>query len=238
MPAYNAARTLEKTYSEISKKHVDQIILVDDVSQDQTVQIAKKLGLQVIEHSKNRGYGGNQKTCYDTALGEGADIIVMVHPDYQYDPSAIPDLIEPISQGQADVMLGSRMINKLDALRGGMPYYKFISNIFLTTCENIVFRQRLSEYHTGLRAYSRRFLESINYQQFSEDFVFDTEIISVAVQLGYQIGEVPIKTRYQVDYSSISFRASVRYGLLTLNVLRLFFLNRYLAKSNPLFLNK
>src|SRR3989344_540823 len=154
MPAYNAAATLEKTYHEIPKEYVDDIIIVDDASHDNTVEIAKKLNLDILVHPHNRGYGGNQKTCYDYALKKGADIVVMVHPDYQYDPAIITNLIAPIKEGAADIMLGSRMVFKKNALRGGMPLYKFIANIILTKMENLVFRLHLSEYHTGLRAYS------------------------------------------------------------------------------------
>lgn len=219
MPAYNAERTLEKTYNEIPKEYVDEIILVDDASQDRTVEIAKKLGLEVIIHPKNKGYGGNQKTCYVNALRMGADIIVMVHPDYQYDPAALPDMVKIIDNGEADIVFGSRMIHRRDALRGGMPLYKFISNIFLTKLENITFGLSLSEYHTGLRAYSSRFLNRVNFLSLSDGFVFDTEIITKAVKEGFKIAEVPIRTRYLNDSSSISFTDSVEYGLRTLKVL-------------------
>jgi len=226
MPAYNAAKTLKKTYSEIPKKYVDHTILVDDASTDRTVEIAKEMGLEVIVHPRNRGYGGNQKTCYDNALKQGADIVVMVHPDYQYDPSVIPQMLRPIKEGKVDIMFGSRMVYKKDALRGGMPIYKFIANIFLTFMENWVFGLRLSEYHTGLRAYSREFLESIDYHACADGFVFDTEIVALAVKKRFKIGEVPIRTRYQKDSSSITFRASVKYGLLTLNVLRKYLVSK------------
>lgn len=219
MPAYNAERTLEKTHSEIPKEYVDEIILVDDASKDRTVEIARGLGLGVIVHSENKGYGGNQKTCYANALKKGADIVVMVHPDYQYDPSGLAELIEPIESGRADIVLGSRMYYKKDALKGGMPLYKFISNIFLTKLENMTFGLSLSEYHTGLRAYSRSFLSTIDFIKLSDGFVFDTEIIAAAVKGGFRIAEVPIKTRYLDDSSSISFRDSVEYGLRTLKVL-------------------
>lgn len=219
MPAYNAERTLERTYSEIPKDYVDEIILVDDASKDRTVEIAKKLGMEVVVHSENRGYGGNQKTCYTNALKKGADIVVMVHPDYQYDPAPLPKLIEPIENGWADIVLGSRMYYKKDALEGGMPVYKFISNIFLTKLENMTFGLSLSEYHTGLRAYSKKFLNSVDFLKLSDGFVFDTEIISEAAKRGFRIAEIPIKTRYLDDSSSISFRDSVEYGLRTLKVL-------------------
>ncbi|MBI2026979.1 MAG: glycosyltransferase family 2 protein [Deltaproteobacteria bacterium] len=226
MPAYNAERTLEKTYREIPKSNVTKIIVVDDKSMDHTVDVAKHLGLEVIVHEKNLGYGGNQKTCYDAALSQGADIVVMVHPDYQYDPSVLPQMIEAIQNGQADIMFGSRMLLKKDALAGGMPLYKFCSNIFLTFFENLVFRRRLSEYHTGLRAYSRHFLKHICYHDYSNGFIFDTEIVASACHHGFKIGEVAIKTRYQQDSSSISFKDSIVYGLLTLNVLRKYLLKK------------
>lgn len=219
MPAYNAEKTLEKTYQEIPKEGVDEIILVDDASRDRTVEVARALGIEIIVHKENKGYGGNQKTCYAKALEKGADIVVMVHPDYQYDPKVVPDLIRKIENDGFDIALGSRMFYKKDALRGGMPIYKFISNIFLTTMENIVFGLSLSEYHTGLRAYSRRFLEAVDFMSLPDGFVFDTEIIAAAVKKGFKIGEVPIKTRYQDDSSSISFLSSVEYGLKTLQVL-------------------
>lgn len=219
MPAYNAEKTLEKTYMEIPKEGVDEIILVDDASCDKTVEFARALGIETTVHKENKGYGGNQKTCYTKALEKGADIVVMVHPDYQYDPKAVPDLIRKIENDGFDIALGSRMFYKKDALRGGMPIYKFISNIFLTTMENIVFGLTLSEYHTGLRAYSRRFLEAVDFMSLPDGFVFDTEIIAAAVKKGFKIGEVPIKTRYQDDSSSISFFSSVEYGLKTLQVL-------------------
>ena len=174
MPAYNAARTLERTYADIPHDLVDRIILVDDVSRDETVEIARQLGLDVIIHSQNRGYGGNQKTCYDAALAAGADIVVMLHPDYQYDATRIPALIAPIAAGERDLMLGSRFLG--DPLAGGMPRWKYVSNRFLTGLENLAFGLHLSEYHTGLRAYSRHLLETIPYQLNSDDFVFDQEL--------------------------------------------------------------
>ena len=196
MPAYNAAQTLERTYADIPHELVHRIILVDDVSRDETVDIARQLGLDVIIHAQNRGYGGNQKTCYDAALEAGADIVVMLHPDYQYDATRIPDLIAPIAAGERDLMLGSRFLG--DPLAGGMPQWKYVSNRFLTTVENIAFELHLSEYHTGLRAYSRRLLETIPYQANSDDFVFDQELIAQVVAAGMRrrIGEIAVPTRY------------------------------------------
>lgn len=224
MPAYNAARTLERTYHDIPPGVVDHVILVDDVSQDETVAVAQRLGLQVVIHVQNRGYGGNQKTCYLEALRSDADIVVMLHPDYQYDSTRIPALIEPICTGQCDMVLGSRLLGgngwfKSPALQGGMPIWKYISNRFLTICENHVLGQHLSECHTGFRAYSRRLLETIPFVLNSDDFVFDTEMIVQAAAFGFHIGEVAVETRYFEEASSVNFQRSIVYGLRTLHVL-------------------
>jgi glycosyltransferase involved in cell wall biosynthesis len=216
MPAYNAARTLERTYVDIPHALIDRIILVDDVSRDETVQIARQLGLDVHIHQQNRGYGGNQKTCYEHALAAGAGVIVMLHPDYQYDATRIPALIEPILNGSADMVLGSRLLG--DPLAGGMPRWKYLSNRFLTALENLAFGLRLSEYHTGFRAYSRQLLETIPYDANSDDFVFDQELVSQAVACGFRISEIPVETRYFDEASSVGFRRSVVYGLATLKV--------------------
>jgi glycosyltransferase involved in cell wall biosynthesis len=226
MPAYNAARTLERTYADIPHELVHKIILVDDVSRDETVEIARTLGLDVIIHRQNRGYGGNQKTCYAAALEAGADIVVMLHPDYQYDATRIPDLIAPIADGERDLMLGSRFLG--DPLAGGMPRWKYVANRFLTTLENVAFGLRLSEYHTGLRAYSRRLLETIPFSRNSDDFVFDQELIAqvVAAGMANRIGEIAVPTRYFTEASSVGFRRSVVYGLSTLRVIVRYLLHR------------
>jgi glycosyltransferase involved in cell wall biosynthesis len=226
MPAYNAAETLERTYADVPHDLVDHIILVDDVSSDQTVAIAKRLGLEVVVHRQNLGYGGNQKTCYDRALEEGAEIVVMLHPDYQYDATRIPALVAPIAAGERDLMLGSRFLG--DPLAGGMPRWKYVSNRFLTIVENLAFGLRLSEYHTGLRAYSRHLLETIPYRLNSNDFVFDQELISQVVAAGMRerIGEIGVPTRYFEEASSVGFRRSVVYGLSTMRVVARYLLHR------------
>jgi glycosyltransferase involved in cell wall biosynthesis len=225
MPAYNAARTLERTYADIPHDLVDKIILVDDVSRDETVEVAKQLGLDVIVHRQNKGYGGNQKTCYDAALAAGAQVVVMLHPDYQYDATRIPALIAPILAGDKDLMLGSRFLG--DPLAGGMPRWKYVSNRFLTGLENFAFGLHLSEYHTGLRAYSRRLLETIPYRLNSDDFVFDQELIAQVVAAGgLGIGEIAVPTRYFEEASSVGFRRSVVYGLSTLRVVARYLLHR------------
>ncbi|MBI2775806.1 MAG: glycosyltransferase family 2 protein [Chloroflexi bacterium] len=232
MPAYNAARTLERTYADIPHDLVDRIILVDDVSQDDTVEVARKLGLDVIVHHQNLGYGGNQKTCYDAALEAGADVVVMLHPDYQYDATRIPALVAPILAGEADLMLGSRFLG--DPLAGGMPRWKYLSNRFLTAVENRAFGLRLSEYHTGLRAYSRKLLTTIPYRLNSDDFVFDQELVAQVVAAGgLPIGEIGVPTRYFAEASSVGFRRSVVYGLSTLRVVVRFLLHRARLRRSP-----
>lgn len=212
MPAYNAELTLEKTCRDMPEGIVDEIILCDDESKDRTVSVAKGLGLNVWIHERNKGYGGNQKTLYREALNKGADIIVMLHPDNQYDSKKIPELIKPIIENRADIVLGSRILGG-GALKGGMPLWKYISNRFLTWCENKSLDLRLSEYHTGLRAFSRGFLEKINWQSFSDDFLFDAQILINAARSGVKIAEIPIETRYFKEASQVDFWTGVRYGL-------------------------
>jgi glycosyltransferase involved in cell wall biosynthesis len=225
MPAYNAAKTLERTYSDVPHDLIDHVILVDDVSSDETVEVARRLGLEVIVHRQNLGYGGNQKTSYDRALEWDADVVVMLHPDYQYDATRIPDLVAPIVAGDKDLMLGSRFLG--DPLAGGMPRWKYVSNRFLTGVENAAFGLHLSEYHTGLRAYSRRLLETIPYRLNSDDFVFDQELIAQVVAVGgLEIGEIAVPTRYFEEASSVGFRRSVVYGLSTLRVVARYLLHR------------
>src|SRR5215204_5852835 len=225
MPAYNAARTLVRTYRDIPPGVVDHVILVDDLSRDDTVAVAELLDLQVVVHRQNLGYGGNQKTCYDTALAEGADVVVMLHPDYQYDATRIPQLVAPILAGEADLVLGSRFLG--DPLAGGMPRWKYVSNRFLTGVENVAFGLHLSEYHTGLRAYSRRLLETIPYRLNSDDFVFDQELVAQVVAVGgMRIGEIAVPTRYFDEASSVGFKRSVVYGLSTLRVVGTYLLHR------------
>jgi glycosyltransferase involved in cell wall biosynthesis len=233
MPAYNAARTLERTYADIPHDVVDRIILVDDVSRDATVEIARQLGLDVVVHRQNLGYGGNQKTCYSMALAGPADVVVMLHPDYQYDATRIPALVAPILEGRADLVLGSRFLG--DPLAGGMPRWKWYANRFLTGVENVAFGLRLSEYHTGLRAYSRHLLETVPYRLNSDDFVFDQELIAqvVAAEMGDRIAEIAVPTRYFAEASSVGFRRSVVYGLSTLRVVARFLLHRWRIRRSP-----
>lgn len=232
MPAYNAEKTLRQTYAEVPREYVDEVILVDDGSNDQTAAIARELGIQTFVHPRNRGYGGNQKTCYDRALEWGADVVVMLHPDYQYDATRIPQLVAPILAGECDLMLGSRFLG--DPLAGGMPKWKYVSNRFLTGVENMAFGLHLSEYHTGLRAYSRRLLETIPYQRNSDDFVFDQELIAQVVAAGgLSIGEIGVPTRYFDEASSVNFKRSVVYGLSTLRVVARYLAHRLRVRRSP-----
>ena len=218
LPAYNAERTLKKTYDEIPFDMVDEVVLVDDCSSDQTVEVARQIGIKhVIRHEKNKGYGGNQKTCYDKALSLNADIVIMLHPDYQYTPLLIPSMAYIIANDLYQVVLGSRILGK-GALKGGMPYYKFIFNRFLTLAENILLGQKLSEYHTGYRAFSKKILEKINYHANSDDFVFDNQMLSQIVYAGFEIAEVTCPTKYFKEASSINFSRSMKYGMGVLGV--------------------
>ncbi|MCX7696714.1 MAG: glycosyltransferase family 2 protein [Bacteroidales bacterium] len=213
MPAYNAEKTLQLTYAEIPHDMVDEVILVDDASQDRTIEVAHNLGIRhIIRHEKNKGYGGNQKTCYDRALELGADIIVMLHPDYQYTPKLIPSMIYTIAQGVYPVVFGSRILGN-GALKGGMPLYKYVFNRLLTWIQNLIMGKKLSEYHTGFRAYSAEVLKKIPYHLNSDDFVFDNQIIAQIFMAGYDIAEITCPTYYFPDASSINFSRSVRYGL-------------------------
>jgi glycosyltransferase involved in cell wall biosynthesis len=225
MPAFNAAKTLRMTYSELPRDVVDSVILVDDGSSDETVTIARQLGLEVFIHNRNYGYGANQKTCYREALKAGADIVVMVHPDYQYDPKLVPEVIAPIQQGAADVVLGSRLMGS-SPVKQGMPWWKFVANRFLTGVENLAFGLRMSEYHTGYRAFRRDVLEAVNVEMNSDRFIFDQEILAQVVELKFRITEVPVPTRYFAEASSASFWQSTRYGLEILWLLARFCLHR------------
>jgi glycosyltransferase involved in cell wall biosynthesis len=226
MPAYNAARTLEDTFRRIPEGYYDEIVVVDDYSRDETTALAQRLNLKAIRHPHNVGYGGNQKTCYMEALRDGATIVVMLHPDGQYDPAIVPEMVKPIREGRADMVLGSRMMTPGGAKAGGMPGWKRVANWFLTTVENTVMRRKFTECHTGYRAYSRRFLETVPFLRNSNGFVFDTEVIFQAVHFGLPVLEVPVSTRYFADASSVGFRAGVVYGLGTLWTALRFLLHR------------
>ncbi|MFH1710093.1 MAG: glycosyltransferase family 2 protein [bacterium] len=215
LPAYNAEKTLKQTVDDIPRDVVDEVILVDDYSHDSTVKLAKSMGLIVYQHEMNKGYGANQKTCYKCALEREADIIVMLHPDYQYDPKLIKPFVYFIENDYFDVMLGSRIRTRQETLAGGMPLYKYIANRFLTFLENLVSGQNLSEWHTGMRAYKREVLEKIDLSRNSDDFVFDTQILFQVIDKGYRIGEIPVPVRYSPGSSTIKFAASVKYGLET-----------------------
>jgi glycosyltransferase involved in cell wall biosynthesis len=232
LPAFNAAKTLERTLDEIPSQFRENIILVDDASSDDTVRIAKEKGLNIFQHESNKGYGANQKTCYSQALRLGADIVVMLHPDHQYDARIISDLVSPLKRGEADAIFGSRMLGG-NPMEGGMPRWKYISNILLTAIANIVFERYLTEIHSGFRAYTREYLETIRFEDNSNDFVFDAEIISQGMACGLFFREVPIETRYFPESSSISFLQSIVYGFGILWVLL-----RYFLHKNKLLLNE
>lgn len=229
MPSYNAEKTLEKTFREIDQSIVDEVILVDDSSDDATAALARTLGLKTIVHDRNKGYGANQKTCYNAALAAGADIIIMLHADYQYTPKLVPAMTHLVASGLYDVVLGSRILG-LGAIAGGMPRYKYWANRALTFVENILTGQKLSEYHTGYRAYSRKVLETIRFAQNSDDFIFDNEFLVQAHALGFRIGEVSCPARYFPEASSINFTRSCIYGLGVLRVAFQYRLNAWRLK--------
>ncbi|MEN6386944.1 MAG: glycosyltransferase family 2 protein [Phycisphaerales bacterium] len=238
MPAYNAAATLEATLKDIPAEFHKDIILVDDCSKDNTVELAKKLGLTVIAHEQNKGYGGNQKTCYKAALERGADIIVMLHPDYQYDGRLIPFFIGFLETGVCDVMLGSRIRTRKETLRSGMPLYKYLFNRMLTITENFILGQNLGDFHSGMRIYKRAVLEKIPYEINSDDFVFDSQFLAQAAYFNFKISDAPVPCRYFKEASSINFSRSARYGILTLYTMLQFILQRFKLANFKIFQSK
>lgn len=237
LPAYNAAKTLEKTLRELPRE-VDDVLLVDDASKDNTADVARSLGLRVIRHEKNRGYGGNQKTCYTEALRTDADVVVMVHPDYQYDPRVVRVMADLIGFGNCDIVLGNRIRTRAEALGGGMPLYKYIANRGLTFMENLVTGQNLGEWHSGLRAYSRRVLETLSWEKNSDDFVFDTQFLFQAAHAGFKIADIPVPAKYFREASSINLRRSTIYGLSSLVEMATFLLNDWGLLHTPRFVVK
>ena len=233
MPAYNAESTLEQTVRDIPDDIVDEIILVDDCSNDRTVEIAQRLNLTVVKHNENKGYGANQKTCYDEALKRKADIVVMIHPDYQYDPTIIPYAVSFIEKNICDIIIGSRIRDRKEAINGGMPLYKYFSNRFLTITENIAFGQNLGDFHSGFRVFKKEVLERINYHSNSNNFVFDTQVLAQAIYCCFRIGDVPIPARYFPEASSIGLYNSIKYGLGTLGVVI-----KYLLQKSHLYKSK
>ena len=238
MPAYNAATTLEKTVRDIPEGLADEIILVDDASKDDTVKVARHLGLNVMVHDENRGYGANQKTCYDEALRRETDIIIMIHPDYQYDGSLAPLFVELIRKGVCDIVLGSRVRTRKECLHSGMPLYKYAANRFLTLLENLVAGENLAEWHTGYRAYSRKVLETIPYHCNSNGFVFDSQFLFQATYFGFKIGDLPVPCRYMSEASSINLRRSILYGLGTLRIMLQYVLQKLRLVTFDLFNSK
>jgi glycosyltransferase involved in cell wall biosynthesis len=234
MPAYNAEKTLRQTYDELPHEYVDEVILVDDASWDQTARLAQELGIRTVIHAQNLGYGGNQKTCYREALRLGADIVVMVHPDYQYSPKLVTAMASMIVSGHYDVVLGSRILGG-GTLQGGMPRYKYIANRFLTFFENLFLGVKLSEYHTGYRAFSRQVLQTLPLGENSDDFVFDNEMLAQTAYFGFRIGEISCPTKYFNDASSINFRRSVKYGFGVLGTTLKYFLQKRGLVRSPLF---
>ncbi len=230
MPAYNAEKTLKQTYEEIYRDFVDEIILVDDHSNDKTLEIARDLGIKTIQHDKNMGYGANQKSCYKSALENGADIVIMLHPDYQYTPKLIPAIASMLAFEEYDTVIASRMLGN-SALKGGMPLYKFLANKFLTGFENLCTGEKLSEYHTGFRGFTRKSLENIPYEELSNDFLFDNEILALLMFKGFNIGEISCPTKYFKEASSINFVRSCKYGFGVLKVSLEYLLARIGIKS-------
>ncbi len=238
MPAYNAEKTLEKTFEDIPDQYKTSVILVDDASLDETLKIADRLGCTVIGHSENAGYGGNQKTCYKAALETDASIIVMLHPDYQYDSRAIEAIVTIIRLGICDVVLGNRIRTRAEALGGGMPKWKYIFNRSSTFFENLLLGQTLGEFHSGFRGFRREFLMEAPFELNSDSFLFDQQILMQAISLGYKLGDIPVPVRYLKDSSSIDFKDSLRYGLGTLITLFKFFINKWNLREDPLFTRK
>jgi len=235
MPAYNAESTLEQTLRDIPQGSVDEIVLVDDCIRDRTVELAKDLGLTVIEHEHNLGYGGNQKTCYRYALQAGADVIIMLHPDYQYDSKVVPALTHLLRANHCDVLLGNRIRTRGEALAGGMPLYKYVANRSLTIIQNVWTGQNLGEWHSGMRAYRREVLETIPWERNSNDFVFDSQFLVQVVHWGFRLGDIPVPVRYMAEASSINFERSARYGILTLATLLRWSGHRLRFRLDPLF---
>ena len=234
MPAYNAEKTLIKTHSEVPHDIVDNIILTDDASQDRTAEVARQLNIKTFVHMKNKGYGGNQKTCYQEALRMGSDIIIMLHPDYQYTPKLITSMASMIAYGVFDAVIASRILGN-KALEGGMPIYKYISNRFLTAAENLLIQQKLSEYHSGYRAFSANVLESLPLMENSDDFVFDNEMLLQTLYFGFNVGEVSCPAKYFEEGSSVSFRRSVTYGIGVLGTAIKYFLSKRGNKQYSIF---
>jgi glycosyltransferase involved in cell wall biosynthesis len=238
MPAFNAERTLAATLADMPAGCVDEIILVDDGSKDRTVELAREMGLTVLVHPQNRGYGGNQKTCYREALQRGADIVVMIHPDYQYDSQVIPHAVGFIEADICDVVLGNRIRSRQEALSGGMPLYKYLSNRILTGIENFALGQNLGDFHSGFRVYRKAVLDRIPFEKNSDDFVFDTQFLVQAVHFGFRLGDIPVPVRYFDEASSINFRRSVKYGISTLGVVGHYWLDRLGIRRSALFVPK
>jgi glycosyltransferase involved in cell wall biosynthesis len=234
MPAYNAEKTLRQTYAEIDRSVIDDVVLVDDASRDRTVEVARELGIHHLVHPKNRGYGGNQKTCYAEALARGAEIVIMLHPDYQYSPRLLGAMAGMIASGHFDAVLGSRILG-VGALAGGMPLWKYVANRFLTASENVLLGYKLAEYHTGYRAFSRKLLETLPLEENSDDFVFDNQMLAQAVWFGFQIGEISCPARYFAEASSINFSRSVKYGFGVLGTAIQYRLARWGMRKSNLF---